>query len=82
MHRYPIHFHLAQNCTSCFVKDCAIERSFFRCVSVHQTHDMLVTRNVAYDIIGHCYYLEEVRTTVAGQLYEPKLGLDLQLTLV
>jgi hypothetical protein len=30
-----------------------------RCVVVHGTNDTLVSTNVAFDIIGHCYYLED-----------------------
>ncbi len=56
---YPLHFHLVGNCPTCHVKDCAVERSFFRCFTLHQTHDALVTRNVAFNAWGHCYYLEE-----------------------
>jgi hypothetical protein len=56
---YPLHFHLVGNCPTCHIKDCAVERSFFRCFTLHQTHDALVTRNVAFNAWGHCYYLEE-----------------------
>jgi hypothetical protein len=59
---YPLHYHLVGNCPTCFIKDCTVERSFFRCFTLHQTHDALVTRNVAFNAWGHCYYLEEVLT--------------------
>ena len=33
--------------------------SYFRCLSIHGTHNTTVTRNVAFDIYGHCYYIED-----------------------
>ncbi len=57
--RYPFHFHLLQSSPQSFIRDCTIHRSFYRCVSIHDTHEMNVQRNVAFDVTGHCYYLEE-----------------------
>ncbi len=57
--KYPVHFHLLQSCPGCFAKDCSVHKSFYRCYTLHATHDALLTRNVAYDVTGHCYYLEE-----------------------
>ena len=41
------------------MRDCAVHRSFYRCVSVHGTSYATVSQNVAYDVIGYCYYLED-----------------------
>eukprot|EP00475_Leptophrys_vorax_P012438 TRINITY_DN1888_c0_g1_i1.p1 TRINITY_DN1888_c0_g1~~TRINITY_DN1888_c0_g1_i1.p1 ORF type:complete len:1154 (-),score=257.11 TRINITY_DN1888_c0_g1_i1:36-3497(-) len=58
--RYPFHLHLLlQLGNNSFITDSAVHRSFYRCFSVHQTHNSLVSENVAFDAIGHCYYLEE-----------------------
>ena len=60
MARYPVHFHLiGDGGIRSFVHDVSIHRSYYRCVSVHGTHAVTVSRNVAYDAIGHCYYLED-----------------------
>ena len=57
--RYPIHLHLLGAAgTASFVSDCSVHESFYRGVVVHGTNGTLVTRNVAYDVIGHCYYME------------------------
>ena len=57
--RYPIHLHLLGAAgASSFVSDCSVHESFYRGVVVHGTNSTLVTRNVAYDVIGHCYYME------------------------
>lgn len=58
--RYPIHFHLLQDdCPGCYFKDSSVHRSFYRCISVHGTNEILVSENVGYDVIGYCYYLED-----------------------
>ena len=58
--RYPMHFHvLGNNCSDCYFKDSSVHRSFYRCISIHGTHNTTVTENVAYDVIGYCYYLED-----------------------
>ena len=41
------------------LEDSVITDSFFRCVSIHGTNGVQVLRNVAYNIRGHCYYLED-----------------------
>ncbi|KAL1525911.1 hypothetical protein AB1Y20_020738 [Prymnesium parvum] len=58
--RYPIHFHLMGDARGLsFVRDCSVHRSFYRCVTIHGTHNVTVSQNVAYDVIGSCYYLED-----------------------
>lgn len=57
--RYPLHFHLGGSRPNAYVKDCSFFRSYYRCVSIHQTNDTEVLRNVAFDVYGFCYYLEE-----------------------
>lgn len=58
--RYPVHFHMLGDAgSSSFLQDSSIWNSFYRCVSVHGTNGVRVSRNVAHDAIGHCYYLED-----------------------
>jgi len=58
--RYPFHFHLLGNsCQGCYLKDSSFHRSFYRCISIHGTHNLTVTENVGYDVTGYCYYLED-----------------------
>ena len=55
-----MHFHLLGNgCEGCYLKDSSIHRSFYRCISIHGTHNITVSENVGYDTIGYCYYLED-----------------------
>ncbi|KAK5578897.1 hypothetical protein RB653_008572 [Dictyostelium firmibasis] len=57
--RYPLHFHLAKNVTKSYISDCSVVNSFYRCYTIHGTNNLTVTRNVAFDVTGHCYYLED-----------------------
>ena len=56
--RYPIHFHHSTTGSSGEVADCSVHRSFYRAITVHDTFNLSVSRNVAYDITGHAFYLE------------------------
>ncbi|KYQ92991.1 hypothetical protein DLAC_05595 [Tieghemostelium lacteum] len=69
--RYPLHFHLAKTLTSSYISDCSVYQSFYRCFTIHGTNNVNVERNVAYDVYGHCYYLEdgvEENNTIAYNL--------------
>mmetsp|Transcript_17779 Transcript_17779/g.35766 ORF Transcript_17779/g.35766 Transcript_17779/m.35766 type:complete len:1390 (-) Transcript_17779:60-4229(-) len=57
--RYPMHFHLLGDCPTCYLKDSSIHRSYYRCVSIHASHLTTVSENVAFDVTGFCYYLED-----------------------
>jgi G8 domain len=60
MGRYPMHFHLlGRSCQDCYFRDSSIHRSYYRCVSIHATDLTQISENVAYDVMGFCYYLEE-----------------------
>ena len=57
--RYPFHLHLLNaSGPASFITDSSIWRSYYRCVSIHGTSGSLVSANVAHDVTGHCYYLE------------------------
>ena len=56
---------------NCVIKSSSIHRSFNRAVALHGVHDVLVESNVAYDVMGHAYFLEdaiETRNTFAYNL--------------
>eukprot|EP00984_Skeletonema_dohrnii_P000025 scaffold8_cov185-Skeletonema_dohrnii-CCMP3373.AAC.1 len=58
--RYPFHWHqLGNACSDCYFRANSIHRSFYRCISIHGTHNTTVSENVAYDVDGYCYYLED-----------------------
>jgi G8 domain len=57
--RYPMHFHLLGNCPECYVRDSSFHRSYYRCISIHGTNNATISENVAFDVTGYCYYLED-----------------------
>jgi hypothetical protein len=70
--RYPVHMHLMGDAGQrSYVTGSSIHDSYYRCVSVHGTNGALLDDNVAYDAIGHCFYLEdgtEERNTLSSNL--------------
>ncbi|CAE8614080.1 unnamed protein product [Polarella glacialis] len=59
MSRYPIHFHVSQDYgAQCYAKHNSIHHSFQRAVAIHSTNYVTVLGNVAFDIVGHMYFIE------------------------
>lgn len=71
--RYPVHFHLVGDAPGSYVKNSSIHHGYNRCLTIHGTNRVVVQANVAYDTIGHCYFLEDGVET--GNLLEDNLGL-------
>ncbi|XP_071946022.1 fibrocystin-L-like [Antedon mediterranea] len=57
--RYPIHFHLNGDVSGSYVRGCGIHHTFNRAVTIHAVDNLLVEHNVAYDIMGHAYFMED-----------------------
>ncbi len=71
--RYPMHWHLAGDAPGQYLENSSIVHSYNRFLSVHGTHRIRLSRNVAYDTIGHGYYLED--GIERGNVIEGNLGL-------
>jgi hypothetical protein len=57
--RYPIHFHVSQDWGKlCYAKHNSIHHSFQRAVAIHSTSYVWVYNNVAFDIVGHMFFIE------------------------
>ena len=56
--RYPFHWHMVGHFGDSYIRDSSVHRSFNRCYTVHGTFDVTLENNVAYDAMGHCYFLE------------------------
>ena len=56
--RYPVHFHYNDPNVGNMVSDSSVHHSFWRAYVIHNTDEMSLTNNVAWDISGHAYYLE------------------------
>ena len=57
--RYPIHYHVSGNVSHSYVRGCGIHDTFNRAVTIHAVHNLLVEHNVAYNVKGHAYFLED-----------------------
>jgi len=58
--RYPIHWHLVgDGGKGQYIKNASIHDTYNRCVTVHGTHNVQVENNVTYNIVGHCFFLED-----------------------
>ncbi len=57
--RYPIHWHINDDVAGQYIKNAAIHDTYNRCVTVHGTHNLRVENNVAYNTVGHCYFMED-----------------------
>lgn len=79
--RYPVHFHMLRKTAQPpstaadktpeplnYLKDCSIDDSMTRWVTVHATQGMYIARNVGYKSIGHGYYLEDA-TEINNKFY-------------
>jgi hypothetical protein len=59
--RYPFHFHMMLNASTrnSYFEDCLVTNSHFRGFVVHGTNHTRVARNVAFNVSGNCFYLED-----------------------
>ncbi|XP_004640150.1 fibrocystin-L [Octodon degus] len=58
--RYPIHWHLLGDLQfKSYVRGCAIHQSYNRAVTIHNTHHLLVEKNIIYDIKGGAFFIED-----------------------
>ncbi len=57
--RYPIHWHLVGDAKGQYIRNASIHDTYNRCVTVHGTNDVRVENNVTYNIVGHCFFLED-----------------------
>jgi len=71
--RYPIHWHLVGDTQKQYIENSAIHDTFSRCVTVHGTNNVRVENNVAYNNVGHCYFLED--GVEHGNQYVNNLGI-------
>ncbi len=73
MGRYPVHWHMTGDAAGQYVTNSAFHESYNRAVVVHGTQNALVADTVAYDTVGHAYFLEDGSET--GNVFHRNLGL-------
>ena len=58
--RYPVHFHMDRKVPAdTFVKDCSMNESMTRWITIHGTQGVLLARNVGWKSIGHGFFVED-----------------------
>ena len=57
--RYCIHWHLAGDASDSYAKSNSIHRSYQRATTVHGTELVTVFNEVAYDVKGHTFFIED-----------------------
>ena len=70
--RYPFHPHRLGDVTGRVeARSCVVDGSFNRAFALHDVRGMMVTDNVAYNVAGHAFFLEdgtETGNTITGNL--------------
>ena len=75
--RYPIHMHMLGDGGSRMIIDsCVVSTGFNRGFAVHGTKGATVTNNVAFDIYGHAFFLED--GTETGNTFSGNLALQVR----
>ncbi len=72
--RYPIHWHINDDVTGQYIENSAIHDTYNRCVTVHGTNNLRVENNVAYNNVGHCYFMEDA--IESGNQFIRNLGIQ------
>ncbi|AKH44329.1 cell migration-inducing and hyaluronan-binding protein [Altererythrobacter atlanticus] len=57
--RYPMHFHVLGEGLGQYVRNNSIHDTYNRCVTVHGTNNLKIENNVAYNTVGHCFFMED-----------------------
>jgi hypothetical protein len=61
--RYPIHFHMIGDVTKSYARRNSVHRTFNRAFTIHGVHKLRVQFNVAYNTMGHTYFIEDAIET-------------------
>ena len=56
--RYPLHFYIMGSMDQSFIRSSTVHKSYNRAIALHGANGLRVEDNVAYDIMGHAYFME------------------------
>ncbi|XP_021357928.1 fibrocystin-L-like [Mizuhopecten yessoensis] len=70
--RHPINFHMTGDMSKSYVRGCGIYDTFNRAINIRDTHNLLVERNVIYNVNGAAIVLED--GTETGNTFQYNLG--------
>ena len=73
--RYPVHFHLNGDMSGSYIRDSSIANAFNRAVNIHNTHNVRVLNNVAYNVYGGAMFTEDsIETGKTGRVQDFQRG--------
>ena len=74
--RYPLHWHMAGNVSAdtSYVRNNSIHHTLQRCVTCHGSFGCVIEDNIAFESLGHCYFMED--GVENGTIMTGNLGLN------
>lgn len=57
--RYPVHYHVTGAVPNSYVNGTSVHESLNRAFSIHGVHNNTYVNNVAYNIMGHAFFIED-----------------------
>ena len=80
--RYPLHWHMTGDITagSSYVRSNSIHHTLQRCVTCHGSFGCQIENNVAFESLGHCYFMED--GVENGTVMTHNLGLNTRKALM
>ncbi|XP_060067607.1 fibrocystin-L-like [Ylistrum balloti] len=74
--RHPINFYKTGDMSKSYVRGCGIHDTFNRAINIRDTHNLLIERNVIYNVNGVAIFLED--GTETGNVFQYNLGIDVK----
>lgn len=72
--QYPIHFHHFGYGAGSYIDSTSIHHSLNRAVTLHEAHDVLIRNCLAYETLGHAFFMED--GTERNNRLEGNIGLS------
>jgi len=61
--RYPLHYHMIGTVHNSYVRGNSIYHTYNRAVTIHGVHYFRILKNVAFDTMGHTFFVEDAAET-------------------
>lgn len=73
---YCTHYHMGGTRPDSYIRSNSIHHSFQRATTVHGTNHLTVANNVAYEVLGHTYFVEDGAEEF--NVFDANLGISTQ----
>ena len=74
--KYPIHMHMIGNVHKSYVKGNAVHQTYNRAFTTHGVHYFRVINNIAFDTMGHTFFIEDAIET--NNVYDGNLAIQVK----